>query len=343
MLRGIAAILVVLFHTQVIFALRTGTEAFAGLFKSGFRGVDLFFVLSGFIIGHVHGSDLGRPKRLRNYVFNRAARIYPAVWIMTTFAGFLYAAGFGGAEKAGKLGLWNVVASAFLLPQIGDPLVNVTWTLKYEVFFYVIFSVLIIRPRLGIFIFSVWQLSVLSVAIFFPDKALGIEGFYLRALCLAFGLGLLCALIIWKSDVVPLTRYAIVQWLVLILGVSAFVSGFIMDNHASFSGVFCAIGSGAIIVALVLLEQSNRISIPRIFVLLGGASYAIYLVHFSAVTLLSILVTRITRMIPLNNVVFASAAIIAVIIGVAFDRVVDQPIQRVLRLRMKPSLVGKAS
>ena len=100
MLRAIAALLVVLFHAQGIFEQRTGVTPFAGLFVSGSRGVDLFFVISGFIIAHVHARDVGRPWRLANYVFNRAARIYPAVWITTLFAASLYAMGFGGADKA---------------------------------------------------------------------------------------------------------------------------------------------------------------------------------------------------------------------------------------------------
>jgi len=343
MLRGIAALLVVLFHTQSAFALRAGMEAFSGVFNSGFRGVDLFFVLSGFIIGHVHAPDLGRPQRLRNYLFNRAARIYPAVWIMTIFAGFSYAAGFGGAEKAGKLGSWSIIASAFLLPQIGDPLVNVTWTLKYEVFFYLVFSFLIIKPWLGVILLSFWQLSVLSTAIFFPNEVLGVGGFYLRSLCLEFGVGLTCAWLIGKPQFVSAASDAPVQWLVLLMGISAFIFGLIVEGHSAFSGVLCAGGAGAAIVGLILLEQSNRIAVPSVCVMLGGASYAIYLVHFSVVTMLSIVLTRNLRMIPLNDMVFLSVAIVAVIAGITFDRAVDQPVQRLLKQRLKPALLDGAS
>ena len=72
-------------------------------------GVDLFFVLSGFMIAHVHAPDFGRRVRLGNYIFNRVARVYPAVWVMTAFATGLCATGFGGHEKAGKLTGWGVL------------------------------------------------------------------------------------------------------------------------------------------------------------------------------------------------------------------------------------------
>src|SRR4051794_40346773 len=93
MLRAVAALLVVFFHTEFIFGSRTPTTPFGGMFAAGFRGVDLFFVLSGFIITYVHRTDVGRPWRLANYAFNRLARIYPAVWITTLLAGSLYMAG----------------------------------------------------------------------------------------------------------------------------------------------------------------------------------------------------------------------------------------------------------
>ncbi len=58
MLRALAALSVVFFHTQMIFTGRTGIVPFGGRFGAGSRGVDLFFVLSGFIIAYVHAGDL---------------------------------------------------------------------------------------------------------------------------------------------------------------------------------------------------------------------------------------------------------------------------------------------
>jgi peptidoglycan/LPS O-acetylase OafA/YrhL len=342
MLRGIAALLVVLFHTQSAFGLRGAMNAFFGVFRAGYRGVDLFFVLSGFIIAHVHAPDIGRPDRLGNYLFNRCARIYPAVWILTLCAGFAYAAGFGGADKTGKLGSWSIIASAFLLPQIGAPLVNVTWTLKYEMFFYFVFSFLIIEPWLGVTLLALWQLSVLSVALVPPPGGLGVGGYYLRALCLEFGVGLACAWLLGKRRHSGVTGHAPFQWAILLAGISAFTGGMAAEGHPV-SGFLCAIGSGATIAGLILLEQSGRIAVPKACVMLGGASYSIYLVNFSVVTVLSIVLTTRGRVIPRNDLVFIAVAVVAVMAGVAFDRAVDQPVQRLLKLRLKPALLGSAS
>ena len=74
-MRAAALLLVILFHVQTVFGAQDGFLPFNDLFSAGHRGVDLFFVISGFITAYVHSEDLGRPHRLNNYIFNRAARI----------------------------------------------------------------------------------------------------------------------------------------------------------------------------------------------------------------------------------------------------------------------------
>jgi exopolysaccharide production protein ExoZ len=339
MLRAVAALSVVLYHTTTIFGTRTGTIPFAGLFASGFRGVDLFFVLSGFIIAHVHASDIGRPRHLGNYLFNRIARIYPAVWTMTMFAGSLYAIGFGGAEKTEKLAMASVAASALLLPQVGDALVNVTWTLKYELFFYLMFAVLILDLRAGLAALVLWQFATLLSSVGLLPGALEFGAYYLRSLCLDFGVGLTCAWLIYNAVFVANMQTVRRQWVLLAFGIIAFVVGMMAQTHTRAAGIPCALGAGAIVVGLILLEQSSRIQVPRILLLLGGASYAIYLVHFSAITLTAVALIRF-RLAPMNDAVFLAVAALGAAAGVAFDRTVDQPIQRLLRRRLKPVLFG---
>src|ERR1700737_2029314 len=69
-LRGVAAVLVVLHHVAATLALPKymGLVVAGGIFAPlGRAGVDLFFVLSGFIIYYVHHGDIGRPRRLGRY------------------------------------------------------------------------------------------------------------------------------------------------------------------------------------------------------------------------------------------------------------------------------------
>ncbi|WP_158746759.1 acyltransferase [Acidisphaera sp. L21] len=337
MLRAVAALLVVLFHTQFIFGIRSGHVPFGGWFAAGNRGVDLFFVLSGFIIAYVHGADIGRPVRLGNYVYNRLVRIYPSVWIMTVPAIALYSLGFGGPDKIGKLAPSALVASTLLLPQLGDALVNVTWTLTYELFFYAVFAVIIINRTMGLALLLAWQVATLLLTL--SGAELGLAGYYLRSICLEFAVGLGCAWWLRRaSNLLP----APVWNAVLLTGIGAFVVGMARNDHPEWAGIACALGAGAIVVSLVRLEQAGRIRVPGVLMLLGQASYSIYLVHFSVVTLMAGIVMRLN--LPVTNVLCLACAGCGVLAGVAFDRWLDRPIQQRLqqtkRVLLRPRLTA---
>ncbi len=127
-MRGLAAVLVVLFHAQVVVGQNPVDGIMGRILSNGALGVDIFFVLSGFIITLVHQADLGRPDRCARYLWRRFSRIYPAVFIMSALALATYLTGAHASETQ-KLNAWSVVASFVLLPQANIPLVNVTWTL----------------------------------------------------------------------------------------------------------------------------------------------------------------------------------------------------------------------
>jgi exopolysaccharide production protein ExoZ len=335
MLRAVAALLVVMFHAQFIFGVYSGHVPFGGVFITGNRGVDLFFVLSGFIIAYVHAGDIGRPDRLANYVYNRLARIFPAVWIMTALAMGLYVVGFGGGDRADKLAPAAVLASSLLLPQSGTPLVNVTWTLTYELFFYALFAVLIVSRWAGLALLLAWQAAIVVLALDGAD--LGLPGYYLRSLCLEFSVGLGCAW--WLRR--PAGRLPAGVWGGTLLGgMCVFVLGLSVGQDGG--GIPCALGAGAIIVGLVRLEQAGRMPVSRVLERLGQASYAIYLVHYSVLTLMAAVLIR-THILVDSALVLACAAC-AVLAGVMFDQWLDQPIQRglrqVKRRLVRPGLMG---
>ncbi len=312
-----------------------GVPPFGDLFAGGNCGIDLFFVLSGFIIATVHAGDIGRPERISNYLFNRIARIYPAVWIMTVFALVLYAGSFGGSEKASKLLPWPVTASFLLLPQSGDALVNVTWTLKYEIAFYAMFAVMIAHRYLGLLLIGLWQTAVLVA--WFAQVPSDIGTFYLRPICLEFGVGLACAWCLRQ----PFGRRLRLPWIALwAVGLGAFaVGGFVHPAAASWAGVACALGAGAIIAGMVRLEEFGILRVQPVLVALGGASYSIYLVHYAVITLLAIGLTRLHVHGSSGWALVVAAG--GVTSGVAFNYLVDQPVQRWLRAR-KDLWVGSA-
>src|SRR5690242_21024508 len=100
-MRGVAALLVVLHHAAGTLALpKYADVAIAGglLTPLGRAGVDLFFVLSGFVIYYVHRADIGRAQSFRRYMLRRLVRIYPTYWVVLflMLALFLGHPSFGG-------------------------------------------------------------------------------------------------------------------------------------------------------------------------------------------------------------------------------------------------------
>lgn len=328
-----ASLLVVMFHVQAIMAARFGVIAFGGLFAAGSRGVDLFFVLSGFIITAVHRADWGRPERLGNYLYNRIGRIYPAVWVMSSFAAGVYAAGFSGIGHGGKLAPASVLASFLLLPQSGDALVNVTWTLKYEMVFYALFALVILHRWLGIAVLALWQLVILAFVVTGADPPPGLAQFYLRPICLEFGIGACCALACGGR---PASRPRTLGWCLLAAGCVIFIGGLGAETGAPIplaEGAAVAVfggGAGLAIAGLVLLDRGQA-RLPPMLTYLGGASYAIYLVHFSVINLVAAAMAR-QSFLPPGNLLSAAAAMVAIAAGIVFYEAVDRPIQRMLRV-----------
>lgn len=153
--------------------------------------------------------------------------------------------------------------------------------------------------------------------------------FYLRPICLEFGLGLACAWFLRQS----FGQCVRLPWIALLaVGIGAFVAGGLLHPAAtSWARLACALGAGTIITAMVRLEQSGMLRAPHVSVVLGGASYSIYLVHYAVISLLAIRLARLHVHSTTNWALVLAAGGVAS--GIAFNVFVDQPVQSWLRAR----------
>jgi exopolysaccharide production protein ExoZ len=151
-LRGLAVTLVFFVHFDSLFAkLLPSTSALVrvsgALGSFGHVGVDLFFVLSGFLI--YGGLIRARPK-LGKYFARRARRVYPTfLAVFLVYLGLTFV--FPGESKLPQgHAVWYVLANLALLPGVFAivPLITVAWSLSYEVFFYLTIPALIDLLRL---------------------------------------------------------------------------------------------------------------------------------------------------------------------------------------------------
>lgn len=173
-LRGFAALLVVIYHIRAMEALAiahnglTELPLLNGLITNGYAGVDLFFVISGFIMVHVTTGVRAGVKSALDFLFARVTRIYPIWWIfaavMTAMFIVYNGLGFGAGWERVSQGqpLTPYMIKSFLLaPQPAHPVLGVGWTLVHEMYFYLVFTLFLLVPRR----FWHWGLLVWGAAI----------------------------------------------------------------------------------------------------------------------------------------------------------------------------------
>ena len=139
-LRAFAAINVVYFHTLL------GSESYGksvSLFSIigtwGQNGVDIFFVLSGFVMIH---TQIQNPKKIHEFYFSRLNRIVPIYWLITLFIVLIYFL-LPDIFRNLTLDIKKIISSLFFTSQIvtGEfPIIIVGWTLEWEMLFYFIFG-----------------------------------------------------------------------------------------------------------------------------------------------------------------------------------------------------------
>jgi exopolysaccharide production protein ExoZ len=285
-LRAVAALAVLGHHVLSELQARFGLGSFGLLDSVGRAGVDLFFVISGFIMFHATHGTQQTPVR---FWTNRVVRIAPLYWLVTLLVAALWLAGLAPFGVA-KLDVQDVMSSLAFLPDVRAdgspyPVLGVGWTLVYEMYFYVLFGLcLLLRSQAmslavlaAYFLASWFALSLMTD----PSHMLAV---YLQPITLEFVAGGALALA-WRRlpETMPagarVLGYGMVGVGVIALGPAAAYFGEAINTDGALRlAVFG--GPAALVVAgALLLERGGAVSHNRRLLLLGAASYAIYLIH----------------------------------------------------------------
>ncbi|WP_291841597.1 acyltransferase [Maricaulis sp.] len=152
-LRALAVLMVVIGHLHQTSGRILGFSWLGDGAFFGFLGVDVFFVISGFIIHHLYRHHDGLDLR---FFLNRLNRIYPMYWVITGVAAVGYVIFFrGDLLTALADGRW--LTTLFLWPTGHLPLLSVGWTLVHELWFYLAYGVFLAIPaRFRIFAVASW-------------------------------------------------------------------------------------------------------------------------------------------------------------------------------------------
>lgn len=310
----------------------------------GISGVDLFFVISGFVMVY---TTAGRPVAPARFLLNRIVRIVPLYWVFT-LAVFALALAAPMLLQSTTANWLDLIRSLFFLPfqkggGLTQPVLFLGWTLNYEMFFYALFALsLWVRPlglRTGL---MVLLLGLLAAAgqIFHPRGT--ISAFYTNSIILEFAFGM--ALAYFNRKAVFSNWPPVVPALLLALA----AGGAILAVHSPLAFHYRAFywGVPAILVvwAAVMLEARGRRYSGDRLLLLGAASYSIYLAHPFAYIPIEKLATRAHlttgTALPL---MFAAAVAAMMATGVAVHLLLERPLTQAIRgVTRGPGAQGEA-
>ncbi|HEX7842842.1 MAG TPA: acyltransferase [Kofleriaceae bacterium] len=285
LLRVIAALGVVYFHTTSEAGLRLDWDV-------GSRGVDVFFVISGFIIAYIGTS---KPEQ---FFVRRLIRVVPFYWAATLVV-FAMVSRFPELFHTTTASVRHLLASLVFLPREAasgemQPTLVLGWSLNFEMFFYVWFAIsLRISPRWSPVLCTGW-LCALMIAIHAMGSTNDVAQFYARPIVLEFCYGIAAFYVLrWCSERRErLARIAGLQWGLLVLLIGSLVAIAVFEEYYRDTGrqilpgipssrhIVAGIPSFFVVTSALLLERVFGLSTRnRVIYLLGEASYIIYLVH----------------------------------------------------------------
>jgi peptidoglycan/LPS O-acetylase OafA/YrhL len=316
LLRFIAALAVVYFHA--VGTLRAVAFPEIGpnpLTELGAAGVDVFFVISGFVIF----LSLTRKNRTPiEFARDRLIRLVPAYWILTVIHLVILAsvAILRGTEVPFDIS-WTIQSLFFVSQPLGNnlPLISQGWSLEIEMLFYLLVAVgLIIKNPIA--------------NIFFPGVALvSLVGFgLLPDLALEFIFGGLLGYIYTRIKFpAPVAIGAGV------IGIVLFVAPVILGTVDAPRWVTWGVPSLLVVFSAINLPQLNWKILPT----LGAASYPVYLLHMMVINIVSPIISMFGSSVAMFFVALASCLILSQALGIFFDKLVDKPISRFLKARNK--------
>ncbi|TAJ24052.1 MAG: acyltransferase [Planctomycetota bacterium] len=343
--RGLAAALVVFDHLHFHSEMRQGPGLLPAAFLYGHLGVDFFFVLSGFIIQHVHGADAGHRERAGDYAWRRFARIWPLLAALTTLK-LVYMAVSGAGVRDEKFSPLVIATSYLCLPlpgwpETGWPVLDVAWTLRHEALFYTVFLVpIVFGARTWRWVASTWIALIaarLVLGVAAPEQRVPFPlDFVAHPLNLEFllGIGVAIAVERWPARGGRAQIELLLGTALCALGVAGYaeIEGPLRDGLR----IVLALGLALLIHASVELERAGALRLPRALAYVGDASYSLYLWHGFAIGALLALWPSLPA--PLSDwprgwlvltfvVSFASS--------LAVYRWLEQPLTRLVR-RLRP-------
>ena len=341
-LRGFATLGVLLAHLYAVEGKYSPDRLLGRWSDLGHWGVDIFFVISGFIMVYVTWNARRGWREVPDYLWRRGTRIYPLYWTISLaiLAVWLVRPDmvFGSNPDP------DIVRSFLLYPQDGPPLLAVGWTLVHEVYFYLVFALaLVMARRWTLPLLALWSAVVVTGWFLLRPDSPTLQ-LVLNPLTLEFTAG--AAFGYWYARTEPGNRFQPI-WAGVCFAVAAamiaavwLTQGDLIAYAADYTRRVPLYGSAAVLAFAGLLLSGWKVG--RVAEWLGDISYSLYLTHVLTLTVMARLAQPILGEGYLDNVVLiAVMAGAALLVGHITFRLVEKPLIELFRRRRRrvPSAV----
>ncbi len=276
-LRAIAAMMVVFFH---ILAKLESSSLHDNFFYVGAAGVDLFFVISGYIMVYITEKKETSPSY---FILSRFERIYPIYLLFTLIALCIYIINPSLINSSGET---SIVMSFFYIPLENKlMLVQVGWTLIYEMFFYVLFFISMIinyKNRITICILIIIAFNI----IFYNSKNYQLN-FLSNQIIIEFALGML------SYFIVKVIKNKYISLFFIFFGISFLIinNKYNVDRLVDYGIPMLSLFLG--VVSIDVNKKNSNYNF-KVLKLIGDSSYSIYLIHLFTIGVSLLILKNIT-------------------------------------------------
>lgn len=346
-LRAVAALLVVAHHTTIMLGERDHLPI--GSWIAGSSGVDLFFVISGFVMT-ISSAPLRTARHpARTFLARRLERIVPLYWLVT--AAKVVVLLLVPALAVHELGSGRDILSSFLffpylnVHRLFEPVVLVGWSLNFEMAFYLLFAAaLALRKRPELLTTPV--LILVPLAYFwlrwipsawltqFPPPL----WFYINTLLWEFLFGMLLGALV--------TRVRRLPWLIgavlVVAGLWALMN-VPLTGKLYWRGLIWGPPALAVVAGAIAMERRWGHHSPRWALELGDASYSIYLIHTFTLPAIGIWLLHWPHHWQGElEVAMTIAIVLSALSGEIVYRLIELPIMRWFKGRRKTAVPANA-
>lgn len=275
--RFVAAAMVILLHSTFYASERlfSGTT----LYYPGANGVRLFFVISGFVMILSSESLKNKIGGWKTFAIKRIIRIVPIYWIVTSYKLLVLLVGSSLILHA-KPDFFYILKSYFFIPAKNvdgsySPLLGVGWTLNFEMFFYLLFTIAL-ALRINTLAFLSLIFIPLTILSFYKNTHWPDAVFYANPIVLDFLYGMIVAKLILKGK--KLNKYLALPMIIVGL-LFLFTPGIEKFGHLGNNTFLIGIAAFFVIYGAASIENLYGYKMPAWLIYLGGASYSLYLIH----------------------------------------------------------------